>query len=745
MDSLRACLGMKRKRGDDAQPLLPQYADDTALQRELHQKLHTYQQLRALSKGFMPSTEQVIVNLRTLLASDLLNPDNPDLSDSGRRLVRYSKQWIQQFSELLRHKNDRDQIQDLIWFLGKSQIHVDTDDIAMRARKSKAKADTLAAYQSLKTVGSLMLMNEDFRTFLGDLNVIGREVFRDSAFKLSGVAEGIGKKIEPPEQDQLLIAQPGQDKQIGIPSGEDLEHEVEDVTKAVTNGSAEVAKTAAESASNKLSGDEGRTLLSRLKQAILDLRQRPDYSKSVSTLSLLIQRYAFVYSRAAAEISNAAAEDTHENEELDRAMKNAWALITSFGDKSAWDACEVQFQKVMDHKENDPEFENLMSDVGDSLQRMLTDPSFFDDAPAKFNELRAKTKKAGNGTSLNQDVDDLLRQIERTFNALLQDSDIHNLLQTSLRFVSILFPSNRLANPDLLQDCINVFVPLLISAIQYLPIPRLEVSTPQIDLLLENLIIEPGTTVNKTSFLPYRMKVETYNDLDIRRTHTLSTATSTTNLMTIKLDGLSLRADEIGFWLRAHSGLLRLADEGIASFALDDRGIDIHLDVEIARERMEQILTLKAVRVHLHKLQYQVRKSKLSWLSFLLKPLLRPILRKTLESQIASALADFFHTANRELLFARERLRATRVASPDDLLTFFKAIAARLQPSDDPDLYTRVGVAQPGKGVFKGVYAPGSVVKVWNEEGARAAERVEDFDVGGWRNGIFDTYVGVAP
>ena len=68
-------------------------------------------------------------------------------------------------------------------------------------------------------------------------------------------------------------------------------------------------------------------------------------------------------------------------------------------------------------------------------------------------------------------------------------------------------------------------------------------------------------------------------------------------------------------------------------------------------------------------------------------------------------------------------------------------MAARLTPADDPEMYSRVGVAQPGKGVFKGVYAPGSVVKVWEEEGRRAGERVEEFDAGGWRNEIFDTHV----
>lgn len=143
---MSSCLGLfrKTKKGDDTEALLPQYEDDTAMQRSLHQKLHSYQMYRALSKGFMPSTEQVIINLRTLLAADVLNPDNPELSESGRRLIKLLKQWLMQFIELVRHKNDRDQIQDFIWFLSHAKISLDTEDIANTASKVKAKADATA-------------------------------------------------------------------------------------------------------------------------------------------------------------------------------------------------------------------------------------------------------------------------------------------------------------------------------------------------------------------------------------------------------------------------------------------------------------------------------------------------------------------------------------------------------------------------------------------------------------------------
>jgi len=647
--------------------------------------------------------------------------------------------------DLLQHKNDRDQIQDLVWFLSKSRISVDTEEITQRARQSKARADTAAAYSSIKTVGSLLLTNSDFRVFLNDLTTVGKEVFADSAFTLSNVAEKAGKQLQPSEEMQQAMTQPGEDGKVAQPSKEDVGNEAADVGKVVANGSAEVAKTAVNSAEEKLEGDEGKTMLNRLKQAVLKLRERNDYTDSVSTLGLLIKRYAIIYSRAADEVQTATSEATHQNEETDRAMKNAWALVTSFGDKKQWDKCEELFHQVMSHKEKDPGFEDMMQDVGDSLQKLLTDPSFFDNAQQKFEELRAKSQKAGKDSKVNDDVQALLRQIEITMQSVLQDNDIHSLIQTTTRIATILSPLNRATNPELVQDAINVFVPLMIAAIQYIPIPRLEVSNPDVDLLLENLIVEPGHTVNQTSFLPYRLKVETYNDFELRKAK-FKTTHNATSLVTIKLDGLSAKAEEIGFWLRAHSGIFRLADEGIASFALDERGIDIHVDVEIGKERMEQILTLKAVRVHIHKLNYTTRKSKFSWLGFLLKPLLRPILRKTMEKQLASALADFFHTANRELLYARERLRATRISNPDDLMTFFKAVSARLQPAEDPDMYTRVGVDAPSSGrvkknVFTGVYAPGSIAKVWHEEADRAAEHVDDFREDGWRNAIFDTQV----
>ena len=92
----------------------------------------------------MPSTEQAIINLRTLLSSDVLNPAEPGLSDSGRKLMKNTKQWLQEFIDMLRNKNEGDQIQDFIWFLIHAKMDVDTQDLVRTARDTRAKADASA-------------------------------------------------------------------------------------------------------------------------------------------------------------------------------------------------------------------------------------------------------------------------------------------------------------------------------------------------------------------------------------------------------------------------------------------------------------------------------------------------------------------------------------------------------------------------------------------------------------------------
>ncbi|CAI7662209.1 unnamed protein product [Penicillium pancosmium] len=726
----------------ETEPLLPRYEDDTARQRQLHQKLHSYQMLRALSEGYLPSTEQTIANLRTFLASDLLNLRNQDIGSVGRQLVRDARLWITSLIEFLHDKNGSDHLQNFLWRLSRARVSVDQSRISQQAAHVKARADTKAAYDSFRTVGSLLLTNADFRLFVDDIATVGRQVFADTASSLAEASKQVADEVQPSAEEEQALTGAGADEGREL-SGEQVKEELSHIADVAGKGAAHTGEDAMKSAREHLSGRERDTLLYRLKKTVQDLRERTDYADSVSTIAQLVKRYAAVYANAAEVAADAAEEDLQLNDDLKEAVDQFWGLLRSFGDAEEWDKLQQKFHNLLRHANSDPEFERLMGEAGNSLQDMLTDPEFFNHAPEKLDELQQKSERVGSEAHLRQDLDDFLAQTKRALRSVPEDPAVTKLINATKRIYHNASTAYNDHKADLPADIVNVMLPVLLRAIQYIPIPRLEISAPEMDLLLENLILEPGRTVNYSSFLPYRLHLVTQNDIDVVKKHSKRTETAIKTVFTVTVQGLNISAEEFGYWFKAHTGLFfYFKDQGIGSFYLDRRGIDITLEVEVGRNRLEQIFTLRGVRVRIHKLDYKVSKSKWSFLLWLTKPFLKHLVRRTLEKKIAEEIVAAAFALNRELVFARERLRATRIANPQDLATFVRAVLARLKPADS-DVEARVGIDPLKSGVFRGVYAPGSIVKTWHEEATRAQEAIEDGDethgLGStWRNDIFD-------
>jgi hypothetical protein len=509
-------------------------------------------------------------------------------------------------------------------------------------------------------------------------------------------------------------------------------------------GVAQAGQKALESAEQNFSGVQREALLYRLKQTVMKLRTRSDYSDSVSTLSRLVQRYGQLYANAAENTVSAVNDDVEVNQDLQDAVDRFWALVRLFGDATEWNRLEDRFHDVMKHANKDPEFEALVSDIGTSLQEMLTDPKFFDSAPERLDELKGKTKSIGAESALHEDIDAFLQQARRTLKAIPSDPAVAKMAAATRKIYKDLGNAYNNRTSTLVADAAHVFLPLLIRSVQHIPIPRLEISVPEMDLLVENLVLEPGRTLKNSSFFPYKLLVTSRTDMELAKVHSKKARTSMKTIVTVSVSGLNISASEFGYWIRIHSGpLFRFSDEGIGSFYLDERGIDISVDLEIGRDRLASLVTLRGVRVHIHKLDYKVQRSRWKFVLWVVKPFLKHLVRRVLERKIAEQIVSAVITVNRELVFARERLRAVNIANPQDLSTFIRAVLARPKASYDPNIYRRIGARPPDSGPFKGVYAPGSIVKVWQDEAERAQEAIEQGDESGglhltWRNEVFD-------
>lgn len=597
------------------------------------------------------------------------------------------------------------------------------------------------AYDSFRTVGSLLLTNADFRLFVDDIATVGRQIFADTAESLSKTSKQVAEQVKPSVQEQEAVQGAGADEGRAV-SQDEVKEEVKHVADVAAEGAARTGEEAAQSAKEHFRGQERDTLLYRLKKTVQNLRERSDYSDSVSTIAQLVQRYANLYTTAAEDTASAAEGNLRVDADLKQAVDQFWGLLRLFGSGEEWDRLQQKFHNVLRHAKKDPEFERLMGEAGNSLQDMLSDPAFFDSAPQKLDELQQQSEKVGSETGLRKDVDDFLDQAKRTLRTVPDDPAVFKLINATKKLHAVAWNAYNDKQADLPADIVNVFLPVLLRAIQFVPIPRLEVSAPEMDLLVENLVLEPGHTVNYSSFLPYRMHLLTRNDIEVVKKHAKRTETTIKTVFTVTVQGLNVSAQDFGYWFKTHTLFWHMKDEGIASFFLDRRGVDISLEVEIGRGRLEQIFTLRSVRVRIHKLDYKVTQSRWRFLLWLTKPFLKHLVRRVLEKKIAEEIVGAAFALNRELVFARERLRATRIASPQDLATFVRAVLARLKPADT-DVEARVGFKPLNSGVFEGVYAPGSIVKTWNEQAIGAQEAIDDGDethgVGHtWRNDIFD-------
>jgi len=761
MASMFSWLGFGRSKTRDTAdlettPLLdPESKAETQLQIRVYEKLHTYLLLRALSKGYLPSTTQSCAHLRSVLYTDVLNPSNTQLTPAGRKLVRDMRRWITILTSVLEKKNGEDQLQDFLWFTKRARMGFDGGELVEAASNivdgaGGTAADMMTGYDALHTVADLLMTNADFRKLMADVTVIGRQVLADTAMAGGEVAQTVAETVKPAdaELESINDVTPADVKEpmgYETQNGDSVKLPAREVGEVLAEGVQETAEAAIGSAQRELQ-DEGRgnALLERMKMVVLRLRGRADYTQSVNIISILLKRYALIYSRSVSSAASTAADGFKTNSELDIAVKKFWRLITSFGDASEWDALQEQWCRLLQHLNNDQEFEALMDEIGGTIQDVLTDPSFSEpgNIEKKLNHIRALVRGIGADSTAAEDLDLLLTQVEATLTSVLNDTDIAALIVTSKAIFRNIWPTPYTVNPALLSDFTHVLFPLALQMIQYIPLIRLTVSTPEIDLLVENLILEPGDTVNASSFFPHKLRLETQNDFEIRKgLHRY--ASSATSLATIKLAGLTVRADEVGYWLKAHTGVWRFWDEGIVSVMLDQQGVDIALDLEFGKERIENLVALRAAHVVIHKLDYTIKRSRFRWLAWPFKPILKPILKRIIRKQVETQIAELCHFVNREMVFARERLRATRVARPDSLWRFIRAVCARIGTRQSEDVDVGVGVSSSKEeGMpFEGRYAPGSIVKVWEEHGETVGDIVDVAAEGGWRNAVFDRKV----
>lgn len=186
--------------------------DPKQKEQDINNKLQLYGIFTAFTNGKAPSNKQIDVALNSFLASRALSSPSTKLSPEGQKLVADMKDVIEKAKILLLTKNEGNLLQDFIW----QTQHVTSGEASVPGApvdKGTAKQHGSEALEGIRTLGSLIISNGQFRKLLKDATVLFRDMAGDAA-------QSAANRINPSE-DEL--------NDIDRPAPDDTWHDVPDV------------------------------------------------------------------------------------------------------------------------------------------------------------------------------------------------------------------------------------------------------------------------------------------------------------------------------------------------------------------------------------------------------------------------------------------------------------------------------------------------------------------------------------
>lgn len=174
-----------------------------AKEEDVNRKLQLYGIATAFQNGKVPSNEQIDIALNSFLKSRPMANPSKNLSSEGQALVADFRNVVEQAKYMLLTKNEGNVLQDFIWESqkisgGNARIPGAPVD------KDTAKQHGNEALEGLRTLGTLIISNGQFRKLLNDATILIRDIAGDAA-------SNAANKINPNEDDLAQIDKPADD------------------------------------------------------------------------------------------------------------------------------------------------------------------------------------------------------------------------------------------------------------------------------------------------------------------------------------------------------------------------------------------------------------------------------------------------------------------------------------------------------------------------------------------------------
>jgi hypothetical protein len=693
---------------------------------DINRKLQLFGIYSAFENGKVPSNEQIDVALNSFLASKALSNPPEKLSEDGKKLVADVREVVKQAKNLLLSKNEGNLIQDFIWqttqFDPKS---VNTPNLPISKDTAQRHGDE--ALQGLRTLGTLLITNGQFRKLLNDATVLLRDIAGDAATNAAS-------KVRPNEDQLAQIDQPAEAntwhekpdlskesirQKAQAAYGGDIKKDAQDVAnqtaraaepatrdpnavdRAVVGNTAvnavqqkvdervdpktkENAKETKEAINarkeeyriktkeylnKKMPQERKEQVIFRLKKMILECQQHPDYTEAIQTILRLAEEYG-KHGRTLGQGSAGTVQDTRSA--FSAAEADLRTLIERFANGTSTEDLWASIAQIYKDAEKDDELRNWFKSLDNYIRRCLLEQGYILDEASSHEWDRLYDHgryllREKYRTHTDRVVDEV-KFIADQFDKDPQNKAFGLAVQKLFLDLGNDQDGKPVFKPHLVKDLTEIIIPAVLENVAYIPIPRIEFKDHQFDAIIENLVLESD------NFAPNVLEVASDNYFRWGR-KTISNKHK--NSVEIKVSGVQFDLRDVSFHIKRKTGFPKITDTAVADILLPGDGFSFKIKVSSADKKDQQnFFKVEKVDVDFKSLKINVTKSNHKLLFSLFKPFALKAVRPPLQAAVEKAIKDQFNQLDQLLYQVKQE--ADRALQE-----------AKSSPENAPNIYQR--------------------------------------------------------
>jgi len=717
--------------------------------KDIENKLRLYGISQGFANGKLPTNRQIDVALNSFLNNKQLRNPNGKLSPEGKALVEDFRNVVEQAKLLLLTKNHDQALQEFIWHteqLGAAGAQGQAPGSAgkpnLPVSKDTANRDGQKALDGLRTLGTLIISNGQFRKLLQDAQILFRDIAGDAATKAA-------RRVNPSEDELSQIDRPAPDNQWhDVPDKERLKQQARETIDRNKPLSRDEARQAVGNTTQAADPNGSRDPRETANKAAQD--QRHGTNNGVDARSGV---------KAGVDTLRDHMRENIPDEHQDRAKRQWGSTKNYFGDKLNEDRRKqtiYRLKKMVVEIQGHPDYheavdtllnlaenyrghaksavgegrsqvhgahnDNHLQSAEDALKTLLerfANNTSMDDLIESINDIYRDADRDPELKSWFRQVDSYVRRCLKTQGYILEPAssrewdqlyDEGNFLLrdrykehtdrvvNEFRFFGEQFAedpdSRRLGDSltKLFNDLGNdengkpTFKKHLVKDVTQVIIPDIfeqirYVPVPRIEYSdrMIDAIVE-NLVIESDNLMPNVFEIS--NDSYFRWGRVTTNSTNKQAFM-VAVGGIQCDLKDVSYYVKKKQGFPSLTDTGIADFFLGGNGLSFKIHLSSAgKTNRNSFFKCDKVEVNIASLTVKLKKSNHKMLFGIVKPLLlkllRPVITKVLEKQIKDSFNKFDAIAYR-VYQEQEKAKREVKNDPENAPNVYRRYAQALQ------------------------------------------------------------------